>query len=108
MESRIDPNTPESLNLGRIDPERVDATTKAEIAWQVAANYAYDMKSTARFVRHIRLRLGLSQAEFAERINVPLEATRNWKQGKRRPTRAAKALLKILDKAPEAALVALH
>lgn len=32
---------------------------------------------------------------------------RNWEQGKRSPTGAAKALLKVLDKAPEAALAAL-
>ena len=30
-----------------------------------------------------------------------------WEQGKRSPTGAAKALLKVLDKAPEAALAAL-
>ena len=40
--------------------------------------------------------------------NVPLETIRNWEQGKRSPTGAAKALLKVLDKAPEAALAALH
>lgn len=33
---------------------------------------------------------------------------RNWEQGKRSPTGAARALLKVLDKAPEAALAALH
>jgi len=39
---------------------------------------------------------------------VSLETIRNWEQGKRSPTGAAKALLKILDKAPEAALAVLH
>lgn len=50
----------------------------------------------------------LVQAEFSDRINVPLETIRNWEQGKRSPTGAAKALLKVLDKAPEAALAALY
>ena len=50
----------------------------------------------------------LSKAEFATRIDVSLETIRNWEQGKRCPTGAAKALLKVLDKAPEAALSALH
>ena len=40
--------------------------------------------------------------EFARRIDVPNETIRNWEQGKRRP--AAKALLRVLDKAPETAL----
>jgi putative transcriptional regulator len=55
----------------------------------------------------VRRRLGLSQLEFSHRIDVSLETIRNWEQGKRRPTGAAKALLKVLDKAPEAALSAL-
>jgi putative transcriptional regulator len=42
------------------------------------------------------------------RAYVSLDTIRNWEQGKRSPTGAAKALLKVLDKAPEAALAALH
>jgi putative transcriptional regulator len=105
---RIDPAIPESLEVGRIDPERVDATTETDIARQAAADEAEAAQDVARFVRRLRLRLGLSQAEFAERINVPLDTIRNWEQGKRCPTGAAKALLRVLDKAPEAALAALH
>ena len=83
----INPAVPASLAVGRIDPARVDA---------------------AKFARRVRKRLGLSQAEFSQRIDVPLDTIRNWEQGKRSPTGAAKALLKVLDKAPEAALAALH
>jgi len=54
------------------------------------------------------MRLGFSQVEFAKRINVSLDTIRNWEQGKRHPTGAAKALLKVLEKAPETALAALH
>ena len=53
-------------------------------------------------------RFGMSQSEFARRINVSLVTVRNWEQGKRSPTGAAKALLKVLEKAPEAALAALR
>lgn len=60
------------------------------------------------FARRVRKRLGLGQAEFSQRIDVPLDTIRNWEQGKRSQTGAAKALLKVLDKAPEAALAALH
>lgn len=66
------------------------------------------LQDAAKFARRVRKRLGLSQAEFSHRIDVSLETIRNWEQGKRRPTGAAKALLKILDKAPEAALAALN
>ncbi len=95
-------------SLGRIDVARLDATTDAEISVQSAQDEALAMQDAAKFARRVRRRLGFSQAEFALRIDVSLETIRNWEQGKRSPTGAAKALLKVLDKAPEAALAALH
>ena len=103
MDTRVDASPPG----GRIDPRRVDATTEAEIAAYQAADDADAMLDAARFARRVRRRLGFSQAEFAARIDVPLDTIRNWEQGKRCPTGAAKSLLKVLDKAPEAALAAL-
>ncbi len=82
--------------------------TEKDIALQKAADEAEAMQDVAKFARRVRKRLGFSQAEFAERIDVSLDTIRNWEQGKRSPTGAAKALLKVLDKAPEAALAALQ
>jgi putative transcriptional regulator len=65
------------------------------------------MADAAKFARRVRKRMGLTQLEFSHRIEVPLETIRNWEQGKRCPTGAAKALLKVLDRAPESALLAL-
>ncbi len=93
---------------GRIDPARVDATTEQDLARQESADDAAAIQDAARFARRVRRRLGLSQAAFANRIDVPLETIRNWEQGKRVPTGAARSLLKVLDRAPEAALAALH
>lgn len=103
----IDPTAPSTLTKGRIDPARVDATTEADIAAQMVADEAESIQDAAKFARRVRKRLGLSQAEFSHRIDVSLDTIRNWEQGKRCPTGAAKALLKVLDKAPEAALAAL-
>ncbi len=107
MRMTIDTNAPASMALGRIDPDRVDATSPAEVLLQQAADEAEAAQDAAKFARRVRRRLGLSQAEFSDRIDVPLNTIRNWEQGKRSPTGAAKALLKVLDKAPEAALLAL-
>lgn len=104
---KINPTVPASLALGRIDPARVDATTEKDIAMQQAADESEAMQDAAKFARRVRKRLGLSQAEFSRRIDVSLDTIRNWEQGKRSPTGAAKALLKVIDKAPEAALAAL-
>ncbi len=103
---RIDPSAP--TKVGRIDAARVDATTDAGIARHAAADAQQAMQDAGQFARQVRKRLGLSQAAFAQRIEVPLETIRNWEQGKRSPTGAAKALLRLLDKAPELALQALH
>jgi putative transcriptional regulator len=58
-------------------------------------------------VREIRAKLGLSQPNFAIAIGVPLSTLRNWEQRRRRPNGAALALLRIIDKEPEAARRAL-
>ena len=104
----IDPTIPATLALGRIDTARVDATTEEDIARHEAADEADAMQDAAKFARRVRRRLGLSQAEFSHRIDVSLDTIRNWEQGKRCPTGAAKALLRVLDRAPEAALAALE
>ena len=61
----------------------------------------------ALFVRQVRARCGLTQAAFAARIEVPIETVRNWEQGKRSPRGPARALLKLIDKAPEVAFATL-
>ena len=101
---KIDPDDPTTIPEGRIDAARVDATTDAEIARQQQEDEDEAMRDMARYARRIRRRLGLSQTELARRIDVPHETIRNWDQGKRRPTGAARALLRLLDKAPETAL----
>ena len=92
---------------GRIDQQRVDATTEADIQRHAAADDAATAQDAAAYTRRVRRRTGLTQAAFAARIGVPLDTVRNWEQGKRLPAGPAKALLKILDRAPEAALSAL-
>ena len=105
---KIDPATPGSLKQGRINLAKVDATTEEEISAQMLADEQEAMLDAAKFARRVRKRLGLSQAQLSERIDVSVETIRNWEQGRRYPTGAAKTLLKILDRAPEASLAALH
>lgn len=103
----VDLKNPSTLPKGRVDRARLDATTEVDLAAHEAQDEAQAMHDAARFVRRVRQRLGLTQQQFAQRIDVPLDTIRNWEQGRRYPTGAAKTLLKILDKAPQAALLAL-
>ena len=60
-------------------------------------------QTDAGYARRIRSQTRLTQAEFAARIGVPIETVRNWEQGKRSPRGPARALLKLLDHAPDVA-----
>ena len=104
---KIDLNRPSSLPKGRVDKRRLDATTEQNIVLQQKADDGDALLDAAKFARRVRKRLGLTQLEFSHRIDVPLETIRNWEQAKRCPTGAAKALLKVLNKSPESALLAL-
>lgn len=57
----------------------------------------------ASYARNVRAATKLTQAEFAARIGVPIETVRNWEQGKRRPRGPARALLKLIERAPDLA-----
>jgi putative transcriptional regulator len=91
----------------QVDLDRVRRTTEAEIARHAAEDDAEARRDAAAYARRVRRRTGLSQAAFAARIGVPLDTVRNWEQGKRVPAGPARALLRVLDRAPEAALAAL-
>jgi putative transcriptional regulator len=72
-----------------------------------AARAAEGRLDDATYARNVRGRTGLTQTAFAARIGVPVETVRNWEQGKRSPRGPARALLKVIDKAPEAAFAVL-
>jgi putative transcriptional regulator len=55
-----------------------------------------------------RFKLGMSQPEFAEMIGVSVRTLQDWEQGRRQPSGAAKALLKVVAKAPKAVRAALR
>lgn len=56
----------------------------------------------------VRERSGLSQAQFARLLNVSVKTLQNWEQARREPTGPAKALLRIVEREPAAALRALQ
>ena len=61
----------------------------------------------AAYARNVRGQTGLTQAAFAARIGVPVETVRNWEQGKRSPRGPARALLRVIERAPAAAFAVL-
>lgn len=58
-------------------------------------------------VAKLRHRFGLSQAAFARTFGLDVTALHAWEQGRRRPDRAARVLLAVIAKEPQAVLRAL-
>ena len=59
-------------------------------------------------VKTIRKRLHVSQIQFAQLIGISAATLRNWEQGRTYPEGAARVLLKIAARRPDAVLEALR
>ena len=55
-----------------------------------------------------RLKLGLSQVDFAAMLGVSVRTLQDWEQGRRQPSGAAKALLKVATVSPKVVRKALE
>lgn len=60
--------------------------------------------TTVPSVAIIRERTGLSQPRFAELLGVSVRTLQEWEQGRRAPSGAARTLLLIAHKRPQALL----
>ena len=52
-------------------------------------------------VKALRVRLGMTQEQFASTYCLPLGTVRDWEQGRTRPDAPALALLAVIDREPE-------
>jgi putative transcriptional regulator len=87
------------------DWAKLDALTDVEIARAVAADpdaapILSDAETAAGIVRAVRLRLGISQAEFSRRFHIPLGTLRDWEQRRKRPDAPALAYLRVIARNP--------
>ena len=55
----------------------------------------------------LRKRMKLSRTKFADRFGLDARAIQDWEQGRRVPDRAARVLLTVIDRDPEAVVRAL-
>ena len=53
-------------------------------------------------VRKVRMKMKLSQAQFATKCGFPPATLRNWEQGRSRPDAPTRVLLAVIAKHPEA------
>ena len=97
---------------GRVNRARVAATTEDDIRRQMIEDGEDPDAGLPPYrripeVQAIRERLRMSQEAFAATIGVPVATVRNWEQRRTGIAPAARALLRILEREPDAALRAL-
>lgn len=63
---------------------------------------------TAERIVAVRRRLRLSRQKFADRFGLDARAVQDWEQGRRVPDRAARVLLTVIDRDPDAVVRALR
>ncbi len=73
----------------QLDPEHYRRQQKAEWENTVAAT---------------RSKLRLSQNKFAELLGISVKTLHNWEQGRRKPTGAARVLLRVASRHPQIVL----
>lgn len=73
----------------QLDPEQYRRQQKAEWENTVAAT---------------RSKLRLSQNKFAELLGISVKTLHNWEQGRRKPTGAARVLLRVASRHPQIVL----
>lgn len=105
--TQILPDGAELRIAAKTDWAAVDATSEADIARQAAEDDQAARADAAAYAARVRGKLGLSQTAFARTLNVSVATVRNWEQGRRHPEGAARTLLRLIDRAPEAVLAAL-
>jgi putative transcriptional regulator len=103
------------IGKGRVNRERLRASSEREIARQIASDpdvpemTAADLRRARRVynppvpdVKAIRHKLGLSQAEFAQQFGFSVRTIQQWEQKRAVPDRPARILLRVIEAAPQA------
>ena len=93
----------------RTDWAKLDALTDAEVRKAALADpdaQPLTKKQLAKMqrvspVKRLRWKLGLSQAEFAERYRIPIGTLRDWEQHRHEPDQTALSYLKVIENDPK-------
>ncbi|HUG10213.1 MAG TPA: helix-turn-helix domain-containing protein [Opitutaceae bacterium] len=98
-----------AIQRGALRPGRVTVVTSGGRVRRSVDPEAYrkrQAKLKAVSVSEVRENLGLSQQELADLLGISRRTLENWEQGRREPTGAAKVLLRVAERHPEAVLEA--
>jgi putative transcriptional regulator len=81
-------------------PELTDEQFTSAIPARVRRRLMAGRFESGEDIAALRNFIGLTQAEFAQAIEISVHTLRNWEQGRRKPEGPALALLKIAARHP--------
>src|SRR5262245_36258426 len=109
----MSPEFPQLKTHGETQEEAVAKGAEAVAAWLYFTRSGGDIVPepnyfwlepkglSAKDIREIRTRLGVSQDRFARALNVSISSVRAWEQGSRTPEGPTLRLLELADRHPE-------
>ena len=110
------PGYPDGGKMSAEDWRRLNELTDEDIAAAVATDpnaapiRTGSEPSKARrvsFAKHVRQKIGMSRENFAATYGIPLDTLNAWERHEAKPTPAEEAYLKLIEREPELAKVAL-
>ena len=97
--------------MARIAFEKIMAGLEDALAYadgDISRGTVHSVEVVDVNITHLREKLGLSQDRFASLFGLSARTVRNWEQGVRHPEGAARILLQVIDREPEAVMRALR
>jgi putative transcriptional regulator len=82
--------------LEAMTDEEIEAAARADPDAQPLTDAQLRRMRRIPLAKHLRWKLGLSQAEFAERFHIPLQALRDWERFRSEPDETVLAYLKVI------------
>jgi len=101
--------------LDAFDWDRLDAMTDEEVhaaalsdpdALPLTEEQLAQMKPVSP-AKRVRMKLRLTQEEFAKRYGIPLSTLRDWEQYRTEPDKAAQSYIQVIEAFPDAIAEAL-
>ena len=81
-------------------PELTDEQFKSAIPARLRKKLMQGRFDSGEDIAALRKFVGLTQAEFAQAMEISVHTLRNWEQGRRKPEGPAMALLRIAARHP--------
>ncbi len=110
------PEYPDGGKMSAEDWRRLNELTDEDIAAAVATDpdaapiRSGSESSKARRVsvaKHVRQKIGMSRESFAANYGIPLDTLNAWERHEAKPSPAEEAYLKLIEREPELAKVAM-